>query len=759
MQTLSLRIRYRPLKIGWCVRDDNKDDFRRVLRFTHTLWGGRHNPLIPVDDFAFAKQLVNTFRVDALYPAAKATIIQDFIQKFLYLPWPLFNEELFIDEPLGRITTLLDVQHPARRIYDEYIKYHTMPPVSFDFFEWDIDDPLSDVFLVTFGSYPSKEEIGLDYRTLAEGYLVGHRFCLKANQPLPENIYKVFSPCELSTYNLYYDRTPGWQNPGFYVGDASDFTDIVNFWNLRASNIDLLFYDPTHAKRLDPSRDACLRELQNQPPDPRELSDRIAIWSKSRDINADLSVFGTKIIRCTVSSATWNGLNVKPPVTHFEEQSVLGSVADDGETPSITFQLPEKPFYHETDFSTQHLVLSICPVVDILKYQGRTFRIPFIPELNEYFGRECHFIWNEARAEAEGLGIIINVAQTDLTLRALENQRLIAKVFEAFGMKAEPSQPGLISSQLIKQMGGSQGCRVFKISGVRKLIEKYNPYQSFTRSAAVQIIRQIDPDTGRPHFSQYESLYVEKRRGGKLKPEDAFIYLVKMGVFRVGLKFDCPNCQLEFWLSLDDVKTLAQCEYCGNEFNVTPQLRDRDWAYRRSGLFGREDHHEGGIPVALTLQQLDTILHIPLMIYTTAMNIKPVTAPIDECETDLVVLTQGYGGRVQLVIGECKTHKEITVQDVQNLKKVADALPRERIEVFILFSKLAPFTVEEIERCRIAQDPHQYRVILLSDRELEPYSVYERTAKEYGINKIAISLDDLARNTHLVYFDPRQRVK
>jgi len=523
--------------------------------------------------------------------------------------------------------------------------------------------------------------------------------------------------------------------------------------------MDLLFYDPNHAKRLDPSRDTCLKELQNQPPDPRELSDRIATWSKSRDTNVDLSVFGTKIIRCTVSSASWNGLNVKPPVTHFEEQSVLGSVADDGETPSITFQLPEKPFYHETEFSTQHLVMSVCPLVDISKYQGRTFRIPFIPELNEYFGRECHFIWNEARAEAEGLGIIINAAQTDLTLRTLDNQRLVARVFEAFGMKAEPSQPGLISSQLIQQMGGLQGCRVFKIAGVRRLIEEYTPYQSFNRSAAVQMIRQVDPNTGIQNFSQHENLYIEKRSGGKLKPEDAFIYLVKKGVFRVGLKFDCPSCHLEFWLPLDDVKTSARCEYCGSEFNVTPQLRDRDWAYRRSGLFGREDHQEGGIPVVLTLQQLNTTLRMHLMIYTTAMNITPETAPINSCETDLVIITQSYGRHVQIVIGECKTHKEITVQDVQNLKKVADAFPRERFEVFVLFSKLAPFTVEEIERCRTAQDPYRYRVILLSVRELEPYSVYERTAKEYGINKIAISLDDLAKNTHLVYFDPRQRVK
>jgi len=147
------------------------------------------------------------------------------------------------------------------------------------------------------------------------------------------------------------------------------------------------------------------------------------------------------------------------------------------------------------------------------------------------------------------------------------------------------------------------------------------------------------------------------------------------------------------------------------------------------------------------------------MIYTTAMKINPVTASINPCETDLVVLTQGYDGRVQLLIGECKSNKgEITEQDVSNLKKIADTFPQERVEVFIIFSKTAPFTAIEIERCKVAQDHYRYRLILLSGRELEPYFVYERTAKEFELDETAISSEDLAKNTHSIYFDPKPKV-
>ncbi|HKR32997.1 MAG TPA: hypothetical protein VJT08_21130, partial [Terriglobales bacterium] len=251
---------------------------------------------------------------------------------------------------------------------------------------------------------------------------------------------------------------------------------------------------------------------------------------------------------------------------------------------------------------------------------------------------------------------------------------------------------------------------------------------------------------------------IEKRTPGRaLKPEDAFLYLLKQGVFRVGLSLKCPNCSLDFWIPLDDIATETTCEYCGLHFNITPQLRDRDWAYRRTGLFGKDDHQQGSIPVALTLQQLDTVLH-GRSLYMTNMNATPKTAGIETCETDFVVLHQEMlGGKPSIVIGEAKTRDEITEEDVRKMSRLADALPEKRVKSFILFSKLAAFTPEEINRCRAAQLSSRRRVILLSERELEPYHIYERTAKEFTIDRSVTSLDDLAEATNDVYFDPKPK--
>jgi hypothetical protein len=192
------------------------------------------------------------------------------------------------------------------------------------------------------------------------------------------------------------------------------------------------------------------------------------------------------------------------------------------------------------------------------------------------------------------------------------------------------------------------------------------------------------------------------------------------------------------------------CEYCGDAFDATPLLRDRDWAYRRSGLFGRNDHQQGSIPVVMTLQQLDTVTHSGL--YTTAMNLTPSGAAIDKCETDFVFLTgRSPDGRIQIAIGECKTQDSITSADVSNLRKVAEAFPSDRFEVFVIFAKLAPFTPTEIALARGVNDKNHRRLILLTERELEPYFVYERSKDTLGGDVHAVSLEDMARTTARLY--------
>jgi hypothetical protein len=216
-------------------------------------------------------------------------------------------------------------------------------------------------------------------------------------------------------------------------------------------------------------------------------------------------------------------------------------------------------------------------------------------------------------------------------------------------------------------------------------------------------------------------------------------------------------------LALEPLADEVTCDYCGEKFNVGTQLKDRDWRFRRSGLFG-ENHQEGAIPVAVTLQQLDTSLTrvFGFRLLATSFNLHPAGANINSCETDFVVLTQDREGGIELAIGECKSNGpkyEITENDVKNLSAVASAFPPDRVTVYLVFSKTGAFSPTEIQHCATLQKSHPNRVIMLSARELAPYRVYERTAQEFDIRPTVISLKDLAEATPHIFFSRKVKAK
>src|SRR5574337_443597 len=130
---------------------------------------------------------------------------------------------------------------------------------------------------------------------------------------------------------------------------------------------------------------------------------------------------------------------------------------------------------------------------------------------------------------------------------------------------------------------------------------------------------------------------------------------------------------------------------------------------------------------------------------------------LPECEVDFVwIIPRPYPRRTAVILGECKDQGPLKLdefeKDVETLRRVADSLPPRRFETFILLSKLAPFTPDEIERARALNDKYCWRTILLTARELEPYFIYERTKAELGIKGHAGTPEDLAQATVEIYF-------
>ena len=78
------------------------EELRKALVATHTLWGGRFNPLIPLGDFVLARSLIKVFRVDCLYCVSQSSEGDAIRVEFKHLLWPGFEKNCSYRDPTDR---------------------------------------------------------------------------------------------------------------------------------------------------------------------------------------------------------------------------------------------------------------------------------------------------------------------------------------------------------------------------------------------------------------------------------------------------------------------------------------------------------------------------------------------------------------------------------------------------------------------------------------------------------------------------------
>ncbi|MGD0466753.1 MAG: hypothetical protein ABSA54_00100 [Terriglobales bacterium] len=616
----------------------------------------------------------------------------------------------------------------------------------------DVSDPLHDVLLAMFGGYPSPAEVGIDYTSMFGEALMAESVRTAIMGP---GIATALTPSDIASWELdpLDPKVQFEGQTGLYLGSAASYDDLTAFWNLRAVGLDLRFVDRTHNERLKWITDEWLRPLIERSASGK-LEDVIGIWSRSQSELDAKPDTGERWTARLIDDSYWSQLPVLPHY-HWSEQRILASLAIDP-VPQYSVQLPAKPTGEQGD-ALQTVGVTIRLQGDLVASARDTFFVPGISGLNMLFSERMYpaapFL---VRVSRDYFTLCISSANDSLAIQSVKKTDLVSELLKVFGIRAELSQPGVIALRLIDQMGGLDGCGIFRFPGVRQLIEQYTPLEHFTRSGAIECIRDLEPGTNRSRFADYLP------PGVKWTAQSVLDHLLERRVFHAGLEFRCPNCNLEFWTPIGSVGTEVTCELCGVRFNCTPQLRDRDWRFRRSGIFGKEDHQEGSIPVALTLRQLNTTLGrfgMQQLIFTTAMKLAPISASIPSCETDFVLLNKGFRGPLNLVIGECKsTFGEITHGDLDNLASVASAIPANQLKVFILLAKTGVFTADEVDRCKKTASALPDRVIMLSQRELQtPSFTYEWAARDFNVSATAVTLEDMARQTDGIFFNSRPK--
>lgn len=758
MNVLNYNLRFRPVRIGWCLRNNDWAAYQEILKLNFITAGGQFNPLIPIDDEDYAKALIKAFRVDLLLSVTEVPEICAFIAKFPHLTHDLRSQTFWDNFPGFKIPKFVDVSHGIIRYFEQAHKNSS--ECQFVCYDWQEDDPLAHVLLASLGKIPPKSPKEIDYLELLGKSTSVHFKTLTHTDPfpIPPRDPHVFVPsllCNMGVQQHYRYSNP-WRHAGLYIGHADNFQDLINFWNLKATNTPIAFYDPEYSERFHERKQDWLsffpplskQTIPDAPP--------LALWCQTFNILDKLEKWNIPTNRCMVNARTWNGANIQVPYMYFSEHQVIGiQTTSSSGTATVSIQCPVPPFNDEPAFQSQQMVIALqSPTINFVD-NATTLQLPFIPQLNTYYNQVGHLGMglNCTRIEPDGIGFIQELRHRNLSFRPIKVTEIVSELFAQNGIKASLSDAGLTTQRLIHQMGGLQQCRLFKIPGVRKLIKQFDPQKEFTWGSAATIIRDKNEQTEKCSFENYSHVNIN---GKKLNADAVMETFLNKRVFSAGLKLTCPNCLFGFWAS-NQLPAPQTCDHCQHTFNILPYLKKHGaWHFRPSGLFaiGRDREkggdQKGAIPTMLTLQQLEHVLGWGEILYSACTNFHKKDTKF-ECESDFIIILPEPNllGKIEIVIAECKSEGgEITEEDVKKLGTLADALPEEYFKVYIVFSKLTRFSEAELNIIApLNTRDSDSKVIIFTTRDLEALHPYEELLREHRQTTFGSKLQDMANIT------------
>jgi len=257
------------------------------------------------------------------------------------------------------------------------------------------------------------------------------------------------------------------------------------------------------------------------------------------------------------------------------------------------------------------------------------------------------------------------------------------------------SSPGLALERIIEQMGGLLPCSVLQNSGVREIIAELAGGSAMN---AQTVRKMIHKTISVPKSQRQETFEAILRK------------LISTRVLRQGLELQCNKCQRHDWYHLTDLGEDFRCRKC---FHVqpVPLLDKRPWHYVSDGLFRLEGKVAGCLAAVLSLLFL-RIFFTHGMKYVSSFD---YTDGGNGAERDFAVIaSEFFQDDVDVMIGECKTSKELEQKEKNETKRLG-----ERTGAYLAFSTLSSKFTKDDELFFEQLVESGQKPILLTQKHLE----------------------------------------
>jgi hypothetical protein len=276
--------------------------------------------------------------------------------------------------------------------------------------------------------------------------------------------------------------------------------------------------------------------------------------------------------------------------------------------------------------------------------------------------------------------------------RAMESETILFAWLRDKGWDAVLSPPGILAKQVYKRLGG--WTQMLANKNVLSLIEHMNG-GNVDKTGILK-----NPRVAKQRDIAVEHMKSEINRGAPNSRR--FERLVEQGVFKLGLRSQCPTCQRTSWFGMSSLSEVLECPQCLQEFPAAGNVDQgkSGWSYRTAGPFSVASYADGAFSVLLALDAIGGRMSSTRR--TTSVPSFEATNPSGKkLEADFAMFWREsiYGeDSTGLLFGESKSFNSFATKDVERMKYLGELFPGSILVFSTLRNKLEVDEIAAIAR-------------------------------------------------------------
>jgi len=720
---ISATIRLRPTRIGFLVRPTDMASVREIMRYCACLWGGSHNPIVPVfrtppkewrpehsesvKGLAIARGYINFFEPDVFVESESGLLEEVGLgalrEKLTLEPLVVSLKKFFESEyPRDRSDSTfgLNINDVYRHLYETEHRFQSTEKRLAVLVKPERGNGVAESI---FGVFPRQR--GTAY--IAKGYK--DVFAPEELDAGPEAWLKVFkqgamTPLRVTRHGLDVRRY--WHHDLLvYVFDPTRSTDLIDLWNLWLEPRPVVPIPHDWFESLaDDVRKAIKAEYRPVRGNPHGVMHHATV-EFGRSISKNRADELTKLLHGHVPAEAlsvkhWRNRIWIPhtdarihrdkrlEVTAAEKHANLE--IKEGQRTTATFDALAPEFasrfggrQHRWVNAVRVSVFGAEKIATVFPFNMSDRRWPPLRILGGDYVTVC----------SEGWIVSQKYKNSSETLTLLKMEDAITGSLKEMGIQAKQSEPGHIAKQMLDHLQGLWGVHLLADMETLQLLNKMAGGVR-RRVSSTEITEETIEETFEQRSApvkDWEGLLARRAQRRSL-PRLQLADFTKRNLIKLGLETECPNCHSKNWHSLTSIDYSVMCERCLNRYDFPQaELRDnnQNWYYRVVGPFSVPDYGRGSYSALLTLRTINGLAGSRSeMTFSTAMNLQ-----FDgiNTEVDFVALwrQEGYDKHdpPELVIGETKSLGKgdlIKPEDLQKLKAVGQKLPGAIIVISVL---------------------------------------------------------------------------